>query len=374
MSIKSDLKKDGIEVIKKLDTLTINSIASNVAKKLCDNFPDFGFDYNALFIKISRLDMYIIKAPEGMSEANYFYKNKSIYFSEHIPNDKLEKFAVHECIHHIQEVRDKKNFLVRMGLCDYSTIKPTGLALNEAAVQLITSKLNNTKKESVKYYNISFDAVSPNYYPIECLLVNELAYLVGEDTLFESTLFGNDNFKKEFIEKTSAKTFLDIENALDTIYYYEEEIVKINNKIISVDDRNKKVDNLIEKINSLKQNITSTFFYTQNLIISSYFDNAFKKIEDTYDIESFRKKLYSFKDYLGGADGYNFFNDYYVDKMVCLEEKYNLLESGIKSDETSLAVVKKHSKIYKFFHYLKTLILKNSMKQENALNYNNYKK
>ena len=60
--------------------------------------------------------------------------------------------------------------------------------------------------------------------------------------------------------------------------------------------------------------------------------------------------------------------------MVCLEEKYNLLESGIKSDETSLAVVKKHSKIYKFFHYLKTLILKNSMKQESALNYNNYKK
>ena len=35
MSIETDLKKDGIEVIKKLDTLQINSIANNIAAKLC---------------------------------------------------------------------------------------------------------------------------------------------------------------------------------------------------------------------------------------------------------------------------------------------------------------------------------------------------
>ena len=32
MSIESDLKKDGIIVVKKLDTLKINSIAKNVAE------------------------------------------------------------------------------------------------------------------------------------------------------------------------------------------------------------------------------------------------------------------------------------------------------------------------------------------------------
>ncbi len=37
-----------------------------------------------------------------------FYKNSAIYFNEHIPDEDREEFAVHECIHHIQEVKDKK--------------------------------------------------------------------------------------------------------------------------------------------------------------------------------------------------------------------------------------------------------------------------
>ena len=39
MSIETELKKDGIEVIEKLDTLKINSIAMNVSLKLCATFP-----------------------------------------------------------------------------------------------------------------------------------------------------------------------------------------------------------------------------------------------------------------------------------------------------------------------------------------------
>ena len=34
MSVKSDLRKDGIEVIKKIDTLRTNSIARNVSIKI----------------------------------------------------------------------------------------------------------------------------------------------------------------------------------------------------------------------------------------------------------------------------------------------------------------------------------------------------
>ena len=64
MSIKSDLKKDGIEVTQKLDTLKINSIAKNIASKLCQTFPSYGLNENELFIKLSRLDMYKAKMPE----------------------------------------------------------------------------------------------------------------------------------------------------------------------------------------------------------------------------------------------------------------------------------------------------------------------
>ena len=57
MSIESDLKKDGIEVIQQLDTLTVNTLARNIASKLCNTFPNFGLDESKLFIKLSRLNM-----------------------------------------------------------------------------------------------------------------------------------------------------------------------------------------------------------------------------------------------------------------------------------------------------------------------------
>ena len=61
MSIENELKKDGICVTEKLDTLTINSIAKNISQKLC---PNFGLNQNDLFIRLSRLDMYKAKMQE----------------------------------------------------------------------------------------------------------------------------------------------------------------------------------------------------------------------------------------------------------------------------------------------------------------------
>lgn len=130
MSIKSELKKEKIDVIKKLDTMQINFIAKNIAKKLCASFPDYNLNESNLFINLSRLNMYSAKMEEGMSEANYFYKNKSVYFNEHVninDLDSLEEFALHECIHSIQEVRNKSGSLIKMGLCNYSGLHTFGL-------------------------------------------------------------------------------------------------------------------------------------------------------------------------------------------------------------------------------------------------------
>lgn len=367
MSVESDLKKDGIEVIKKLDTLRVNSIARTVSISLCETFPNYNLNQNDLFIKLSRLDMYIAKMPEGMAEANYFYKNSSIYFNERIDDEDLEEFAIHECIHYIQEVKDKKNYLLRMGLCDYTEFKIYGLGLNEAAVQLMSSKVLAIPKEYVKYFNISFETTSPTYYPLECCLVNQLAYIVGEDILFESTINSNDNFKKKIIELTSYKSFMEIQNSIDDILTAEEEIIKINNKILKIDDRNKKVDNMIKKINSLKKDITSTFLHTQNIIISSYFNKAFHRINNLEDVENYRRKLYNFKDYLGSTEGYTYFNNYYVDKMVDLEDKYNLLENGI-NDNSLYLIKRKESKILKFFRYIRKIFIQEEKRERDNIN------
>ncbi len=362
MSVESDLRKDGIEVTQKLDTLKINSIARNVAMKLCETFPEFNLNQNELFIKLSRLNMYKAKMPEGMAEANYFYKNTSIYFNEHIQDEDLEEFAIHECIHYLQEVKDKRNYLVRMGLCDYTEFKIYGLGLNEAAVQLMASKVNGIPKEYVKYFGISFETTSPSYYPLECCLVSQLAYLVGEDVLFESTLNSNDNFKEQFANMTSPKTFMAIQNAIDEILNCEEEIIKLNNRIATIDDRNKKVDGMLEKIDELKSEISLTFMRTQNLIISSYFDSAFNSISNLEEVENYRRKLYNFKDYLGSMEGYTFFNDYYVTKMMELEKKYNAIENG--EVETAIKVISKKENIFvSIFKAIKRLILGDSTKE-----------
>ena len=363
MSIKSDLKKDGIEVTQKLDTLKINSIAKNIASKLCQTFPSYGLNENELFMKLSRLDMYKAKMPEGMAEANYYYKNTSIYFNEHIPEEDMEEFAIHECIHYLQEVKDKRNYLLKMGLCDYTEFKIYGLGLNEASVQLMSSKVIGIPKDYVKYFGISFETTSPSYYPLECFLVNQLAFITGEDVLFKSTLNSDDNFKIKFSELTSQKAFMAIQNAIDDILFAEEDIIKLNNKIALIDDRNKKVDDMVKKIDELKQKIKLTFLRTQNLIISSYFDKAFLKITNLEELENYRKKLYDIKAYLGFAEGYTFFNDYYVEKMSQLEHKYNVLENG--GVETAINIrPKSESIIMKVFKAIKRILLGKSSEIE----------
>lgn len=363
MSIESELKKNGIQVIKQLDTLKVNTLAKNISARICDTFPNFGLNQDNLFIKLSRLNMYIAKMPDGMAEANYFYKNSSIYFNEHIPEDDLEEFAIHECIHHIQEVKDKKNYLLRMGLCDYTEFKVYGLGLNEASVQLMSSKIIGIPKDSVKYFNINFETTSPSYYPIECCLVTQLAYIAGEDVLFESTINSNDNFKKKISDLISEKAFLAVQNSIDELLEKEENIIQLNNKIASIDDRNKKVDNMLKKIDELKKEILVTFMRTQNLIISSYFDREFDKIADLEQLEVYRRKLYHFKDYIGSTEGYTFFNDYYINKMEQLEHKYNVLENG--GVETALKVItKKENKLVLFFKFLKKLIFGKSSQEE----------
>ena len=359
MNIDSELKKEGIEVVSKLSTLEVNAIAESVANRLADTFGHLGLNSTELFMKLSRLNMYRAKMQDGLSEANYFYKNTSIYFNEHIADSDLDEFAIHECIHYIQEVRDNKDYPTRMGLCNFTEFKLYGLGLNEAAVQLMASKAIGVAKEDVKYFGIGFTADSPSYYPLECNLVKQMAFLVGgDDVLFESTIHSNDNFKNRFISATSEKSFYAIQNALDSILHNEEKIVKINNKIGSFNDRNQKVDALLKKIEDCKKDICVTFMRTQNLIVSSYFDKAFDCISNLEELEDCRRKLQKYTNLIGLADGYTFFNNYYVEKMAQLEHKYNVIENG--GIETAL-VKRKSNKFVAIIKAIKAILFGNGV-------------
>ena len=353
MSIESDLRKDGIRVVDILDTMSVNRIAHNVAAKLCETFPELCFNETDLFAKLSRLNMYRATMPEGMAEANYFYKNTSIYFNQKVDFEDLEEFAIHECIHYIQEVKDKKNNLVRMGLCNFDNFKIVGMGLNEAAVQYIASKVIGIEKDYVKYFGISFRTISPSYYPLECNLIEQMAYLTGESVLFDSTFTSNDNFKNAFIDLTSEKVYDDIQYYIDQILELEENLIKLGNKFSSFDERNKKVDKIVAKTDNCKNKIADYYIKAQNLIIKNYFDKAFKKITNLEELDNYRKKLEHYGEFIGRTDDYTFFDDYYTEKMSELEHKSNVFENG--GIETALEC-KKPNKFVSWLRAIKNFV------------------
>lgn len=355
MSIESDLRKDGIKVISKLDTLIVNNMARNIAKKVVATFPELNFDETNLFIKLARIDMYIASMPSDMAEAKYFYKNSSIYFNDQIDFEDLEEFAIHECIHHIQEIKTNGNKLLRMGLCTFKAVSPIGMGINEAAVQLITSKIIQVVPDIVKYYGIEFKSSSPCYYPMECHLLEEMAFVTGYNILYESTFNSNDNFKNTFIQATSEKIFLTIQSSIDSILGYEEKIVKLTNQLSKDGNSDKVCKNINLKIDELKHKIAVTFMETQDLIISSYFDKLFSRINNLEELDNYRKKLESFKYLVCKNDNYYFFDNYYIEKMRALEHKCNILENG--GVETALSP-SKAKKWVGFFEKIKHFICK----------------
>ena len=339
MSIKTDLKKEGIEVISELDENLVKSIITNVSHKLVEKFPDFYLDEETVIAKFSKLKMYRAKMPDGMAEANYFYKNSSIYFNEHILDEDLEEFAIHECLHYFQEVK-KGDKLLRMGL--------SSVGLNEAAVQYISSKIIGIIPDIEMYYGITMRTPSPSYYPLECALLNQLIYFTGEEILFKSTLFSNDDFENKIIECTSKKIYNKIKHGFDNILKLEEDIVKINNKISLLPDGDSKFSVLTENLNKYKDNICKSFIDTQNLIIENFFNFEFNKISNLEELDNFRRRIDKYRSILGTTDNYSFFDDFYLEIMNKLEHKSNILENG--GTETAISE--------KSFEKISNLVLK----------------
>ena len=313
MSIESDLKKDGIKVVGPLDTLSVNTMSRNIAEKICKAFPEQNFIFQNLFIALSRIPMYIAEIPDGFAEATYFYKNSSMYFKQGLKLDQLEKFAVHEFIHYLQEIKDKKGRLVRLGLCDYGDLKICGMGLNEGAVQLMASKVIEAPEEIVKYYGISLSTNSPSYYPLLCNLVNQMAYVTGPQALYDSTFYGSDTFKKRFTDLCGLDNFLKVQANLDKILEIEEKAIVLNNKLLRDDVEGMKAQRIA------------------------------KKVEQWV-------KLYNYKNYMGISENYSDFNEFYINKMMDLDNKYENIMNN-----TDIAVVS-NSVVAKFFRKIRAAL------------------
>ena len=88
------------------------------------------FFLNFIPKKSSAIFKSIVNVREPRLVFNFGGNSSSIYFNSHISNEDLEEFAIHECLHFLQEIKDDNNHLKRMGLSIYSKSKSIGTGLN----------------------------------------------------------------------------------------------------------------------------------------------------------------------------------------------------------------------------------------------------
>ena len=328
MSINSTLKKEGISDITPLNTLEINKIASKIAEILCSNFPEHNLNKSDLFISISRLNMYTAEMPNDQAKAKYFFKNNSIYFSKDMDLEDLNTLAVHECIHFLQELKDKRGKVTRLGLYKLRG-KTCGMGINEAAVQLMASKATNSELDSVRYYNMNLNTESPDYYPLETAIMREITYFTGTYPLFHSVLYSNDVFKNTFIAKSNEKTYNFIEYNLDLLLQYQEELSISTYEFQNCSETDTslhRIKALSNRIEALKDVILRITLEIQNTIIYNCFNTEYDCIRDNESLKAFQAHLYNFKDYLIDTEGYNYYNQFYCDMMNKLDEKRELIK------------------------------------------------
>ena len=328
MSINSTLKKEGIRVIGKLNTLEINKIASNISERIVAAFPEHGINQSDLFISIARLDMYLAEMPNDMAMAKYFYKNNSIYFSKDMDLNDLHSLALHECLHFIQEVKNKHGKLLRLCLYNMEKSANDGMALNEAAVQHMASVASNQPLDTVKYYNMELATESPDFYPLQTALLNEMIYFTGSYPLYHSTLYSNDVFKNTFIAKSNEKAYLQIEKNFDLIYEYETLLSKqvYNLSLCSEEYKSiNKIRKINSKIDAYKQIILEKTLETQNLILLNCFNTEFDNIKTLEHVKNFEQNMYNFRHVIITTQNYNFYNDFYADMMDKVQEKKDFL-------------------------------------------------
>lgn len=354
MNLDILLKREGIKDIQELDACKIKIISKDLAIKLCLAFPEHDLDRQALYNSFCALDMYTATMPNDFSGAKYITGYNSIYFNNDLEFSDIPDVAMHECIHYIQESR-LYNSNAFPGLSSYAS----GLALNEAGIQLMASEANMANAVEEKYYDISLKTISPNYYPLECTLLNQISYFTGSFPLYHSILNSDDVFKNTFIAKFNKRIFNRISRQLDKLLHLEEELTYYINEL-QCSEKESNIRGLNQIIAEQKCKIKKLFFNIQNFIIRNCFSCEFNHINTIEDLTDLKNKLYNFKNFIGTCDNYTFYNDFYCDFMNALENKKEEIEkygeiSLFKQECTALTIVE-HSK--ERFNFVRIFIKK----------------
>ena len=145
--------------------------------------------------------------------------------------------------------------------------------------------------------------------------------------------------------------------------YLEDELNFILEKVQNSDIVTKETARLMRKSSKLKETIKKEFLITQNRIFTSFFDTLFESLYTPKSMENFRNALYTYRNFIGVTDDYTFFNDYYINKMAALEDKYE----NVPNKPLALVPIK-DTLFAKIVRKIRTLI---NINKNYGYNYNN---
>lgn len=327
MDIAKKLEKLGIEYAMPLDKEIVRMIAYNVTEALVNTFPSISDEYNNIFAKLLNCDMYVATVTKPISKVNYIYENNSIYFDDTMNLNVLTEQTIHECIHYLQNHRSIKGRLVKIGLCNFENFGVSGLGLNEAAVQYISAKTVGNMPTILERYELRVQTISPNYYPFLTNLVEQIIYLMGEETIVNGTIKGDAKFEDDLLNTFEGNT-KKIINRFD-------EIVEINNQLNAEND--------INKSKLLQQEIANRYIDTQNLIFSTYFEKICPRLNTVAEIDYYMAKATNYKNVMGRSLQRNFMAETFYDtqlKKITKELDRRLYKISKERSKNTLSIIR----------------------------------
>ncbi|MBR6033408.1 MAG: hypothetical protein IKP28_01460 [Clostridia bacterium] len=336
MDLEKALRTVEIEPIRSLTFAEVGQIVQNFSQRLTLAFPNSELKLANVMEKMFECHMFLADIPDNLGNANYFYKTQAIYFKLNANFETLDDYIVHECIHYFQDIRDEKRELQRMGLCRFREFKIYNMALNEAAVQYITSKALESKKEEINYGGLTIKTTSPKYYPVLTSLMEQIAFLLGDDAVVESTLFSTDRFTFELMDVIGERNFNKIQSGFDKILEIRQ--------------------TAYEDIAKQESLIANEYIKIQNILIQEYFKGALVFVETKDDANEYKRKIENFKDYIKDYDNLKTYEKIKEKQLEKLSKK------TISINKAKMLTVVKHNIFIDLFRKLQEWIFSEEYK------------
>lgn len=338
MDLQKKLQKLGIENVRKLDNESIRIIAYNVTEALTKAFPIIYDEYNNLLIKLLNCNMYVAKIVKPISRVNYIHEDNSIYFDEEINLNKVNEQMIHECIHYLQDNRNIKGQLDKIGLCNFEDFTVYGLGLNEAAVQYISAKCVGNSKEVLEKYGIRIKTISPGYYPFLTSLIEQMVYLMEEKLIVKGTLHISGDFEDNLLNTFEGNT--------KKIISKFDELIEMNNALSLEKD--------IEKIKELQNGIANGYIETQNMIFTTYFDKICPKLDAAQEIDLYMDKAMDYKQIMGVILGKRSQEEFFERKLEEITKNFNKRLYAISKEKSrnTLSIISGN----RFMRYMRRIL------------------